>query len=69
MPFSTLKRSRVLYITHPDPGFIREEFKSCFRLIRAAGGVVRNIRGEIMIIKRHGLWDLPKGKMEPDEIA
>ncbi|MDR2563152.1 MAG: NUDIX domain-containing protein [Prevotellaceae bacterium] len=36
-------------------------------LVRAAGGVVRNAEGKILLIHRLGLWDLPKGKSEGDE--
>ncbi|WP_163708842.1 NUDIX hydrolase [Mangrovibacterium lignilyticum] len=35
--------------------------------IPAAGGIVRNIQGEILFIKRLGVWDLPKGKIEEGE--
>lgn len=35
--------------------------------ICAGGGVVRNTKGEYLLIFRHGLWDLPKGKQEPAE--
>jgi 8-oxo-dGTP pyrophosphatase MutT (NUDIX family) len=33
-----------------------------FKLTRAAGGVVFNKKGDILMIYRHGRWDLPKGK-------
>ena len=33
----------------------------------AGGGIVRNEYNELLMIKRHGLWDLPKGKWEPNE--
>lgn len=38
-----------------------------FAYIRAAGGVVCNDNGEILMIFRRGCWDLPKGKVEPGE--
>lgn len=44
-----------------------ETFRSMFRNIEAAGGIVRNERNEILFIKRLGKWDLPKGKMEKGE--
>ncbi|MCU7614880.1 NUDIX domain-containing protein [Chryseobacterium sp. GMJ5] len=44
-----------------------EEFKKLFRIIEAAGGIVKNPAGEILFIKRLGKWDLPKGKMEKGE--
>lgn len=35
----------------------------------AAGGLVRNTRGEYLAIRRLGRWDLPKGKIEKEESA
>ena len=52
-------------ITVDDADF--DEFSSHFREITAGGGVVRNRKGQYLLILRHGLWDLPKGKLEPDE--
>lgn len=38
-----------------------------YRHINAGGGLVLNKKGEILLIFRNGLWDLPKGKQEPNE--
>lgn len=38
--------------------------------IKAAGGVLFRFKdslAEILLIKRNGVWDLPKGKVEPNE--
>lgn len=43
------------------------EFCSRFQEIPAAGGLVRNLEGKYLLIFRHGIWDLPKGKQEPGE--
>ena len=43
------------------------EFCARFREIPAGGGLVRNKEGQYLLICRHQLWDLPKGKQEPDE--
>jgi len=43
------------------------EFRSLFRIIEAAGGVVNNPDGDTLFIRRLGKWDLPKGKMEKGE--
>ena len=56
-----------LYIFHDDTEALFKTFRQCFNNIDAAGGVVQNDRGEILIIKRRGKWDLPKGKAEPGE--
>lgn len=38
-----------------------------FKEVNAAGGLVRNRRGDYLLIKRSGLWDLPKGHQEKGE--
>ena len=65
--FSKVSYIENLYIFHEDMLMLIEEFKSCFTSIEAGGGVVFNSRGEFLTIKRHGLWDLPKGKLEEGE--
>ena len=35
--------------------------------VNAAGGLVTNAKGEFLLIRRSGLWDLPKGHQEPGE--
>lgn len=44
-----------------------EMFKKRFKYIKAAGGIVSNSKQELLMIHRNGKWDLPKGKLEPDE--
>lgn len=38
-----------------------------FKIIKAAGGLVFNKQQQLLCIKRWGLWDLPKGKIEKGE--
>lgn len=38
-----------------------------FRMITAAGGIVKNGKGEYLFIYRLGKWDLPKGKVDEGE--
>ena len=38
-----------------------------YRYVRAAGGIVRNAEGQILMIFRRGVWDFPKGKVESGE--
>ncbi|MCQ2185894.1 MAG: NUDIX domain-containing protein [Bacteroidales bacterium] len=40
---------------------------SQFYEVNAAGGLVRNKRGDYLLISRFGLWDLPKGHQEAGE--
>lgn len=42
-------------------------FKQKLKLIYAAGGIVWNEHEQILMIKRRGFWDLPKGKHEENE--
>ena len=46
---------------------IWEDFTHMFKVVEAAGGVVRNSKEEVLFIRRLGKWDLPKGKIEKDE--
>ena len=43
------------------------EFNNFFKIIKAAGGIVRNNKEEYLFIKRLGVWDLPKGKLHKKE--
>lgn len=54
----------VLY--HEDLEELLSVFKSCFFYVKAAGGVVQQ-GDQILLIKRLGLIDLPKGHLEPNE--
>jgi 8-oxo-dGTP pyrophosphatase MutT (NUDIX family) len=38
-----------------------------YKKILAAGGLVQNEKGEVLLIFRRGKWDLPKGKVENNE--
>lgn len=42
-------------------------FRSFFKYIEAAGGLVRNKEGKLLMIYRNRHWDLPKGKLEKGE--
>ncbi len=44
-----------------------EQFATDYRIIHAAGGIVRNDEDEILMIHRLGKWDFPKGKVEEGE--
>ena len=38
-----------------------------FLEVNAGGGLVENRRGDVLLISRNGLWDLPKGHQDPGE--
>jgi 8-oxo-dGTP pyrophosphatase MutT (NUDIX family) len=46
---------------------IKKSVKTKIPVIKAAGGVVENHKNEILMMKRLGHWDLPKGKADPGE--
>ena len=62
MPNVYFDRDRI---TVDDAQF--PEFCSHVLEINAGGGLVRNRQGQYLLIYRRDVWDLPKGKQEPDE--
>jgi len=44
-----------------------KQFKSYFKIQKAAGGKVLNVNNEVLFIYRFQKWDLPKGKLEKGE--
>ncbi len=46
---------------------LKEAFFKHFHLVKAAGGLVKNKKHEILMIFRSGKWDLPKGKLDEGE--
>jgi len=58
---------KQLYIYHDDLEMLIDHFKALFEFCEAGGGLVYNKEDQILIIKRHGKWDLPKGKPKKKE--
>lgn len=58
--------SRV-YIPTDDIEGTYKGFCSQFKEVNAAGGLVSNRRGDVLLIRRNDLWDLPKGHQEEGE--
>ena len=52
---------------HTSLDELQQAFFKKFTLIRAAGGLVRNDRNQLLLIFRRGKWDLPKGKLDEGE--
>jgi 8-oxo-dGTP pyrophosphatase MutT (NUDIX family) len=46
---------------------LKADFFKHFHLIKAAGGLVKNEKDEILMMFRRGKWDLPKGKLDEGE--
>jgi 8-oxo-dGTP pyrophosphatase MutT (NUDIX family) len=62
-----IRQIGTLFIYHHNLDQLRERFKSCFQLVYAAGGLIKNKKGYYLIMKRRGKWDLPKGKVNKNE--
>lgn len=52
---------------HEDVDAVLKMFKKKLVLVQAGGGMVHNEDDEILLIFRNGKWDLPKGKLDPNE--
>lgn len=65
--FYDMNEVSEFYLFHHDVNFLWDEFISSFEMIEAAGGIVKNDKEEILVIKRRGKWDLPKGKVDSGE--
>ena len=63
---SSARPMNMVFI-HKQPELIWEGFKTNFKIIKAAGGLVRNNSNQYLFIFRKGKWDLPKGKLDKNE--
>jgi len=62
---NTVSEQLLILTTEPLKAF--KAFAADYTLIEAAGGIIRNQKGEILFIYRNKKWDLPKGKREEGE--
>ena len=58
---------KSLTIYGEDAKQIRKILFADYKKIKAAGGVVFNQNGELLMIFRRQMWDLPKGKLDAGE--
>ncbi|MEI6508654.1 MAG: NUDIX domain-containing protein [Bacteroidota bacterium] len=61
-------RSNGFVMICDDVEMAFKDFFTHFVCIEAAGGAVFNHEGKILLIKRLGKWDLPKGKIDGGEL-
>ena len=61
-----LKELDELVCLSEDPESLKDFVKREFRVVKAAGGLVRKGK-QFLLIHRLGRWDLPKGKLERGE--
>ena len=60
-------KTELIIIAIDDYETAFNEFQSNFKIIKAAGGIVKNDADESLYIYRLEKWDLPKGKIEKNE--
>ena len=58
---------KSVFLVSDNPEATSEALCREFKVVRAAGGVVTNDRGELLMIRLRNRWDLPKGHIEEDE--
>ena len=66
MKSSKLKKLDSITITVNDHKSVKHFVKSKFKIIKAAGGLVRK-DDKVLLIHRLEKWDLPKGKLDKNE--
>ena len=60
-----ISKSVTLLSDNPEATF--EALCKEFKVVRAAGGVVTNSEGDLLMIRLRNRWDLPKGHIESGE--
>ena len=65
--FETSDTLQRVYIPTEDVEDTFRRICSEFLEVNAAGGLVSNKRGDFLLIRRNGMWDLPKGHQDPGE--
>lgn len=59
--------SNRLTVSAADPDAVFDAFSREFHFVTAAGGVVVDPSGRMLMIRRNDRWDLPKGHLETGE--
>src|ERR1041384_5510821 len=60
-------RSLGAIIEDLSPSALQYQIHQLYKPVDAAGGVVENEHGGVLMIYRRGKWDLPKGKRDDEE--
>jgi ADP-ribose pyrophosphatase YjhB (NUDIX family) len=67
--FKSSTSIKTLIVIGDDEKVLMKQLSHQYTRVKAAGGLVQNADGEYLLIKRNGIWDLPKGKADENEIA
>ena len=62
------KNTKAVYLYHPKKEKLEKHFLKHFLVVEAAGGLVEHTDGRYLFIYRNDKWDLPKGKIEKNEV-
>ena len=62
-----LKKAYSITFTLKNKKEVIKHLKNKFKIVKAAGGVLKNKENKILFIYRLGRWDLPKGKKDKGE--
>ena len=62
-----VETSKYVAVVTPLPELAFEALRAEFKCVEAAGGVVTNVAGDLLMIHLRGRWDLPKGHVESGE--
>lgn len=64
-----IKKGELYYVNlyHPKEHKLLKHLKKQIKPIVAAGGLAYNAKKEILFIRRHNRWDIPKGRAEKGE--
>ena len=62
-----VETSKCVAVVTPSPELTFEALRAEFKWVEAAGGVVTNVAGDLLMINLRGRWDLPKGHVESGE--
>ncbi len=60
-------KNDLFYVLCPDAKAFLKQIKESVKVIKAAGGLVKNESKDLLFIYRNDKWDLPKGKIEKGE--
>ena len=60
------KKEAAVFVA-PDVKQLFKKVSLYFTVLVAAGGLITNPAGEVLLMFRRGKWDLPKGKQDPGE--
>jgi 8-oxo-dGTP pyrophosphatase MutT (NUDIX family) len=66
-PWISARKYDRFWVLAPDAKAFMKMVRKNMTVIEAAGGLVRNEKGDYLFIFRNNKWDLPKGKIEKDE--